>query len=110
MSMNFSEGNIFTGSSCHSKEEIFNTIFSGKNIKIEQIISSGHTSPAEGWYDQTQQEWVILIEGEAILEFENNQKKKLKKGDYLLIPALAKHKVIYTSTNPKCVWLAIFFG
>jgi len=107
--MKFSEGNIFTGWDRQSKEEIFNTVFSGKNIKIEKIISSGQTSPEEGWYDQQQQEWVILIEGKAILEFEHDQKKNLQKGDYLFIPAHTKHKVIYTSANPKCIWLAIFF-
>ncbi|HOH83982.1 MAG TPA: cupin domain-containing protein [Bacteroidales bacterium] len=108
--MDFVEGNIFTGLASQSKEEIFNPLFSSKNIKIEQIISSGQTSPARGWYDQEQHEWVVLVEGEATLEFENSQKKKLQKGDYIFIPAHTKHKVFYTSANPPCIWLAVFFN
>jgi cupin 2 domain-containing protein len=107
--MEFSEGTIFCNLNTCSKEEIFNTLFSEKNIKIEQIISSGHISPAEGWYVQEQNEWVLLLEGDAKLEFENDLIKTLKKGDYLLIPAHCKHKVIYTSSEPQCIWLAVFF-
>ena len=107
--MDFNEGNIFSNSEAASKEEIFNTLFSGKNINIEQIISSGQISPEEGWYDQQKNEWIVLLEGEAKLEFENKQIKQLKKGDYLLIAAHCKHKVIYTSVQPKCIWLTVFF-
>lgn len=107
--MDSSEGNIFGVSACVSKEEVSNTLFSGKNIKIEQIISSGQISPAEGWYDQELNEWVILLDGKAKLEFENKLIKTLKKGDYLMIPAHYRHKVIYTSSKPPCIWLAVFF-
>lgn len=103
------EGNIFSIPETGSTEEIFNLLFKGHNIKIEQIISTGQVSPAEGWYDQNEHEWVLLLEGRAKLEFENNIIKTLKKGDYLLIPAHCRHKVIYTSTRPKCIWLAVFF-
>lgn len=107
--MDFNEGNIFNNSEPTSKEEIFKTLFSGKNIKIEQIISSGQLSPEKGWYDQKQNEWIVLLEGEAKLEFENKQIKHLKKGDYMMIPAHCKHKVTYTSALPQCIWLAVFF-
>lgn len=107
--MDLNEGNIFSNSVINSKEEIFNTIFLGKNINIEQIISSGQTSPETGWYDQQQNEWIILLEGEAKIEFDDHKIKHLQKGDYLLIPAHCKHKVTYTSALPKCIWLAVFF-
>jgi len=107
--MELTEGNIFNAPETVSKEEIFKTLFKGSNIKIEQIISSGQVSPAEGWYDQQENEWVLLLEGTAKLEFENNRIKTLKKGDYLMIPTHCRHKVIYTSTEPKCIWLAVFF-
>ncbi|MCK9612820.1 MAG: cupin domain-containing protein [Bacteroidales bacterium] len=107
--MELHEGNIFKHS-LTEKKEIFNTLFSGNNIKIEQIISSGQTSPADGWFDQKEIEWVILLEGAATLEFENNSIKHLHKGDYLYIPAHCRHKVIYTSAEPNCIWLAVFFN
>jgi len=107
--MEFAEGNILSNSKTDSKEEIFDTLFSGKNITIERIISSGQTSPASGWYDQKKNEWVLLLEGEAKIEFENKLIKNLKKGDYLMIPANYRHKVTYTSIDPPCLWLAVFF-
>jgi cupin 2 domain-containing protein len=90
-------------------EEIFETIQSKENIKIERIISSGQTTPEDFWYDQDKNEWILLLQGEAELLFENNEKTILKAGDYLLIPSHKRHKVTYTSQNPPCIWLAIFF-
>lgn len=90
-------------------EEIFQMIQSKKNIKIERIISYGQVTPENQWYDQDNDEWVLLLQGEAELLFENNEKTVLKAGDYLLISAHKRHKVSYTSQNPLCIWLAIFF-
>ena len=32
-------------------------------VKVERIISKGHKSPANFWYDQDQNEWVIILKG-----------------------------------------------
>ena len=34
-------------------------------IRIERIVSRGHTSPPDFWYDQPQAEWVIVLAGSA---------------------------------------------
>lgn len=91
------------------KKEVFEEVFSSEGIRFERIISSGQTSPEEGWYDQPENEWVILLQGTAKIKFDNNEIKKLKKGDYLFIAKHCKHKVVYTSAMPKCIWLAVFF-
>ena len=93
-------------------EEISESIIDNSTVKIERIISKGHTSPENGWYNQEMNEWVILLEGEAEIEFEDNQEKSvyLTRGSYLFIPKNKKHKVIYTSVEPPCVWLTIFFS
>lgn len=33
-------------------EELFETLVQGKHVRIERIVSYGHGSPAEGWYNQ----------------------------------------------------------
>jgi cupin 2 domain-containing protein len=88
-------------------EELFEVLLAKNNIKIERIVSVGHTTPLQEWYDQVTDEWVILLQGEAELLYADNARIKLKSGDYLLIPARLKHKVIYTSSEPPCIWLAI---
>jgi cupin 2 domain-containing protein len=91
------------------KEEITNLLHSGSNIRIERIVSQGQTSPAEGWYDQDENEWVILLDGFAGITFEDDSEILLNKGDYLLIPAHKKHKVTFTTNKRKSIWLAIFY-
>lgn len=91
-----------------SKDEIFETLIEKKDIKIERIISYGQTSPKDYWYDQDQDEFVLLIEGEAKIKYESGEIIKLEKGSSLYIKAHEKHQVIYTA-NPS-IWLAIFFN
>lgn len=89
-----------------SQEEIFQTIQSTDKIRIERIISYGQTTPDDVWYDQNEDEFVIVLEGEADIKYDDNTTYKLKQGDSLFIKAHQKHQVIFTS-NPT-IWLAIF--
>ena len=84
------------------KEEIFTTLLNHKNIKIEFISSNSIKNGA--LYIQEEDEWVILLEGEATLEVEQTA-HTLKSGDYLFIPAQVEHRVLFT--NKKTLWLAV---
>ena len=90
-------------------KEIFQDIVSTDTIRIERILSQGHSSPETGWYDQDENEWVLVLSGYGVIEFENGDAIKLKPGDYLNIKAHQKHKVKSTSPNETTVWLAIFY-
>ncbi len=100
-------GNFFLDNQISPDEpEKFSEIFNGK-IRIEKILSSGHTTEEGKWYDQAEDEWVVLLSGIAILEFEDNSILEMKPGDYIFIPAHKKHRVTFTSKEPSCLWLAI---
>jgi len=89
--------------------EVFEDLVTSDKVKIERIISKGHTSPDIGWYDQEQSEWVIVIAGSAIIGFDDKPSVTLKTGDYLNIPAHQKHKVAWTDPDVETVWLAVFY-
>ncbi len=103
------KANIFNKIPQELPNELFEDIIFTNNLKIERIVSYGHTSPKNGWYESALNEWIILLEGEAILTFENNESIGLKVGDYLNIPAQKKHKVFWTTPRTKTVWLAIHY-
>jgi cupin 2 domain-containing protein len=88
-------------------EKEYSEIITQGDAQIIRIISNGQTTPVDQWYDQETDEWVVLLEGEAHLLFEGQEVIAMHKGDYLLIKAHEKHRVVYTSTQPPCVWLAI---
>lgn len=90
------------------KDEFFEILASNDNIKIEKIVSFGHATPRDEWYDQEQNEWVILLKGEAILAFEDKE-IKLLEGDFINIPAHKKHRVSWTKPSEKTIWLAVFY-
>ncbi len=91
-----------------SKDEIFELLLENKDIKIERIISYEHTSAKDFWYDQDEDELVVVLKGSAKIRYEDETIHDLKMGSSLYIKAHTKHQVIYT-TNPT-VWLAIFFN
>jgi cupin 2 domain-containing protein len=89
------------------KEEVFDELIRTPYILLERIISAGQASPEGEWYDQEQDEWVMLLQGEAILEIEGKPDLAFHQGDYLCIPAHIRHRVKYTSCKPECLWLAL---
>lgn len=102
-------GNIFTFADTSNSE--FTEILASSNdgsMRIERIVSEGHVSPADFWYDQDESEWVIVLQGRAELEFMDHGTFELSRGDWVMIEPHEKHRVTYTSTNPKCTWLAVF--
>ena len=101
--------NIFKALPNASNEEVFEDLVRSSAVRIERIVSKGQSSPDEGWYDQEENEWVMVVEGKAILEFEDGSTCDLCAGDYINIPAHAKHKVLWTDPNQITIWLAVFY-
>lgn len=101
--------NIFKEIPKNLQEELFEDIISNDDLKIERIVSYGHTSPESGWYESELNEWVILMQGEARLSFDNKDDVHLKTGDYINIQALQKHKVAWTLEKIETIWLAIYY-
>lgn len=100
--------NIYSKIPTALPSELFQTITEQNNIRIERIVSDGQTTPAGMWYDQSWDEWVILLSGSAGLCFEGEiEERQLLPGDYLLIPRGCRHRVQWTDQEQKTVWLAV---
>lgn len=90
-------------------EEQFDEIVRGEQIRIERIVSQGHTSPVSGWYDQKENEWVVVLQGSGVIQFQDGDEVYLEAGDFLNILAHRKHKVIWTAPDKPTIWLAVFY-
>jgi cupin 2 domain-containing protein len=102
-------GNIFASIPENPQKELVEELVRQGDVRIERIISKGQPSPDEGWYDQSENEWVIVLEGAGRLLFENGSEVNLKKGDYINIPSHSRHKVTWTDPDTVTVWLAVFY-
>lgn len=102
--------NLFTNIPANLPEELIETLAEKNGVRIERIVSRGHCSDPEFWYDQDEFEWVIVLQGSANLEFKDSRKNvHLTEGDYLLIKPHEKHRVSFTSSDIDTIWLAIFW-
>jgi cupin 2 domain-containing protein len=100
-------GNLFDLPHPLPATEEFTLVWETPHLRIERILSSGQTTPTGEWYDQPQAEWVVVLQGEATLAYDDGTRLALKSGDYVLIPPHVRHRVDYTSQNPPCIWLAV---
>jgi cupin 2 domain-containing protein len=101
--------NIFENVPKPLENESFETILSKNNLKIERIVSKGHISPESGWYNQEQDEWVIIMQGAATISFKDGNDVHLKAGTHLNIPAHTPHQVSWTDPNLETIWLAVHY-
>lgn len=85
--------------------EVITTLLENEKIRIETIVSYGNASPEGFWYCQNEDEWVMLTNGKAQIQFED-EFVDLCKDDHMLIPAYKKHRVSYTSDDAE--WLCVF--
>ncbi|MGH1428573.1 MAG: cupin domain-containing protein [Arenicella sp.] len=101
--------NVFESIPHDVSAEVFSELVRAENVRIERIVSKGHSSPEFGWYDQAENEWVIVLQGEAIISFENKDDVHLVSGSYTNIPKHEKHKVSWTTPETETVWLAVHY-
>ncbi len=101
--------NIYEIENIDLNNEYFEDLLKQKGFRLERIISSGHVTKSDFWYDQDEDEFVLLLKGFAKILFENNDIVELNEGDYIIIPQHVKHKVIYTDIENKTFWLTCYF-
>lgn len=102
--------NIFNNLPSAIKSEHFTELLNTAGIKIETIISEGHVTPKNTWYDQQHDEWVLVLKGAARIKIKGCPKEVvLNIGDHLHLPAHTKHRVCWTHKSEQTLWLAIHF-
>ena len=103
--------NLFAGIPTSLPDELTEILLSRQGLRIERIVSRGHASPEDFWYDQAEDEWILLLAGSAGLQFgDEAETRTLRPGDHLHIPAHRRHRVAWTAADTDTVWLAVFFA
>lgn len=103
--------NVLTGIPTELPDELTEILLARDQFRIERIVSRGHQSPSDFWYDQDENEWVLVLSGSARLQFEvSRELVDLGTGDHLEIPAHVRHRVDWTDPDQETVWLAVFYS
>ncbi len=102
--------NLFCHLPTELPSELIESLVEKPGVRIERIVSHGQVTAAGEWYDQEDNEWVIVLRGRARLRLEgNDQTLEMGPGDYLDIPAHQRHRVEWTDTDEPTIWLAVFY-
>jgi cupin 2 domain-containing protein len=101
-------GNLFANLQPAGAGEETATLLKRPGVAVERIVSTGQASPPGFWYDQGWTEWVVVLSGEARLTIEGEAAARpLRPGDWVELPAHARHRVEWTSPDRPTVWLAV---
>lgn len=98
--------NIFSSIPEKIEQEIHERFLASDSVTIEKIVSKGQESP---WLDQSNNEWVMVIKGNATLVFADQSAVQLTAGDFINIPAHTKHRVAWTDPDTETIWLAVHY-
>ena len=98
-------GSLFADLPAPGAEEDFRPLFANGAVRIERIVSHHHASPPGFWYEQADDECVLLVRGAAVLAFDDGHEQALTPGDWVLLPAGCKHRV--ARTEASTIWLAV---
>ncbi len=83
----------------------------GEKWRLELIISCSAKSPVEGWYNQSQHEWFVLLRGSARLRFKSpDENLDLSVGDYMYLSPHRLHRVERTDPSPGTTWLSLLWS
>ena len=90
--------NLFADLPTDLPEELVEVLTENQHVRIERIVSTGHASQENFWYDQDENEWVVVLKGAAKLVFEGKEDSiDMGPGDFVNIPAHRKHRVEWTT-------------
>ncbi|MCH7726552.1 MAG: cupin domain-containing protein [Planctomycetes bacterium] len=101
--------NLFSSIPTNLPEELTEILLEAESVRVERIVSHGHSSPDGFWYDQEQHEWVVVLKGKTRLTFEDKT-VEMQPGDCINIPAHKRHRVDWTTPDEPTIWLAIHYG
>ena len=90
-----------------ASSEIVERLLERPGVRIERVAGTGQNSPPGFWYDQSDDEWVLLVAGSARLQIEGEDVRTLTSGDFIFLPAHCRHRIDWTDPATTTVWLAV---
>jgi cupin 2 domain-containing protein len=89
-------------------EEHVEVLARAPGVRIERIVSHGHRSADDFWYEQDEDEWVFLVAGAAEIAFDDGARLAMAPGDWLALPAHRRHRVAWTDPAADTIWLCVY--
>ena len=101
--------NLLNSEGVSTDKEFFETLMSATGrVRIERILSQGQSSPPGFWYDQSQTEWILVLQGSPHLRIEGEAESRvLRPGDSLTLLPHVRHRVEWTDPTSVTIWLAV---
>ncbi len=101
---------LFDSPPSGGESEELTTLVTAGASRLVRIVSTGQATPEGEWYDQDDNEWVVVLRGRAGLRIAGEDDVRvLSAGDYLDIPAHVRHRVEWTDADEPTVWLALHY-
>ena len=102
--------NLFDFVPTGGADEDMTTLLTTPGARLIRIVSTGQATPVGDWYDQDDNEWVVVLRGRAGLRIDGEDDIRiLSEGDYVDLPTGLRHRVEWTDADEPTVWLALHY-
>lgn len=99
----FRQGRLAPGSDAPAEGEVHEELAATVGFRVEHIRTGRVSTPVE--FIQAVDEWVMLVEGSAVMEVAD-RRIDLSVGEWALLPANLPHRLI--RVEPGTSWLAVY--
>jgi cupin 2 domain-containing protein len=96
--------NLFRDLPPRADEEVFTDVLAREGVRIERIVSTGQSTPADKPYDQEHDEWVLLLAGSL-----DRGRRGARSSSGRPCPDRRRHRVTRTAKGEPTIWLAVHF-
>jgi cupin 2 domain-containing protein len=105
-----SNDNLLAGAIPAQGQETSQILVETGGFRLMRLHSCSASSPRGFWYDQSEADWVCLLQGSARLQFEDEDgERELNRGDSLMIAPHRRHRLVATDGGAGTIWLALFW-
>ena len=89
---------------------VIETLFENKTVKIDRITAFGQITPPGEFPPEPSYEFIHLLKGQLILEYEGEAEKvNLKPGSYAIKTPEQKTRADFTAKDEETVWLKVSY-
>jgi cupin 2 domain-containing protein len=89
---------------------VIETLAETRSIKIDRITARGQVSPPGDFAPEPSNEFILLLKGQLILEYEGDDHKvTLEPGDFAHKGTDQRTRADYTSEEEETVWVKISY-
>lgn len=89
---------------------VIETLAETRSVKIDRVTARGQKSPPDDFALEPSNEFILVLQGRLVLEYEGGRKVALGPGDFAVKGTDQRTRADSTSEDQETVWVKVSYG